>query len=479
MLTEQHKWKKLKTIPLPCQDSDMQIYMATAFAFNDRLTNLTLRLRPLGSRDFLFERKMHVDLLSYLSKFKCLKSLFLHKSNDFKLEEIDEFLNNCPKLNMLAFFELREDNGNTPVPSVGLLDKIKLFKPKTALRKLVCDVTNDGGDETLTYIMRVLPNLETVLFNQGIGLSDEKRNMIYSAPVLISFLQYGFSKKTFDVRFLSCEDVGVVLSAYFQSKAYKATSKKEISLTIEGTRAFEITSTIKPAIYVSRDSEVMVDYANLEGASTPVELLEKVGSCLTNLVIKFASQNSPGISEETTAMYQGYFLDCVFEYCPLLKKLDFSFDKLQYCNPELSTNTSIEELYLYRSEVNPAALYQLSVRLPNLKRMTFTENEFISFNGSQLKGKKMVIDMPYTNFDELEINQKRHRNFLYFFLKYSNETGDRYFYSELEPGFTKLIKCTMDYYTRKLDSKKCFFFHLRCRAVRDLVIIFDETNMTL
>ncbi|KAI9259981.1 hypothetical protein EDC94DRAFT_611393 [Helicostylum pulchrum] len=213
--------------------------MAIAFAFKDRLTHLVLRLKPPSSRDFLFEKKLHLNLLSYLSKFKYLTSLNLLRSNDFKLEEIDEFLNICPRQR--------------------------------------------------------------------------------------------------------CQ--------YFRS-----------------------------------------------------------------------------------------------------------FDKLQTCNPTLSNDTTIEELYLYSSEVNPAALYQLSVRLSNLKIMSFVKNEFISFNRSQLKGKKTIIDMPYTNFDKLVINQKRHRNFLHFFLKYSNETGDRYFYSELEPGVIKLLKCTMDDYTDKLNSKKCYFF---------------------
>ncbi|GAA5802682.1 hypothetical protein HPULCUR_008156 [Helicostylum pulchrum] len=206
----------------------------------------------------------------------------------------------------------------------------------------------------------------------------------------------------------------------------------------------------------------------------PKGLFEKLSDCCPNVQTMTMAHSSFSLwlrlltEQHRSNDFKLAEIDEFLNICPRQRCQYFrSFDKLQTCNPTLSNDTTIEELYLYSSEVNPAALYQLSVRLSNLKIMSFAKNEFISFNRSQLKGKKTIIDMPYTNFDKLVINQKRHRNFLHFFLKYSNETGDRYFYSELEPGVIKLLKCTMDDYTDKLNT------------VRDLVIIFDETIMTL
>lgn len=485
LLTEKDKWQKLLEIPKPFQSNDIQVYMATAFAFNDRLTHLILALKSPESRTVTLTRDLRVKLLSDLSKFKSLKNLGIHRPNGMKLEEVHEILDTCPKLVSLTIPLLYESTENALIPletvprrSMDFFDKIKLLQPKTCLKKLNFNVTTDGGDETLTYLMNVLPNLELLKFNQDISISDEKRNITYSVPVVRSFLQYGLGRKFFSAKYLACEDIGSVLSGYWQSEAFKAT-KKEVSLSIDGNGFIGNSFPTKPCIGVSFRRDITVSYTSLEGTSTPVEIVEKMGPLLTNLNLKLTIPAASIGTEETIAIYQGYFLDHVFENCRSLKKLECSFPTLQSCNPQLSTNASIEELDLSFSGINPTALYQLSVRLPNLKRMTFIENAFIKYDGRLNKGRRMNINMPYTKFEELRIEETPKRVFAHLFLKHSNEFGDRYFYTALKQGITKLKKCTFADFTNKMDDKSSYFLYLRCREVGDFTIRLGTTKITI
>ncbi|GAA5802683.1 hypothetical protein HPULCUR_008157 [Helicostylum pulchrum] len=485
LLLEKDKWQKLAEIPKPFQSNDIQVYMATAFAFKDRLTHLILALKSPESGTVTLTRELRVKLLSDLSKVESLKNLGIHRPNGMKLEEVDEILDTCPKLVSLTIPLLYENTETALIPletvprhSAEILEKIKLFKPKTRLKKLNFNVTTDGGDETLTYLMHVLPNLELLKFNQDISISDEKRNISYSAPVVKSFLQYGLNRKFFSAKYLACEDIASVLSGYWQSEAYKAT-KKEVTLSIDGNGFIGNSFPAKPSIGVSSRRDVIVSYTALEGTSTPVELLEKMGSLLTNLNLKFTIPFASMGTEETVAVYQGYYLDHVFENCRSLKKLECSFPILQCCNPHLSTNASIEEIDLSFTGINPTVLYQLSVRLPNLKRMTFIENTFIKYDGRLIKGRKMIITMPYTKFDKLCIEETPKRVYTYFFLKLSSENGDRYFYTALKRGITKLEKCTFTDFTDKLDNKSSYFLYLRCRDIGDLNVRLGITRITM
>lgn len=141
------------------------------------------------------------------------------------LEEVDEILDAWPKLVSLDFLGIyiTETNNqrhleiqeNSPV---ALLDKISLFKPKTGLRKLAYSGVLYGCDETLTYIMRVLPNLETLrfypFFKSGRGPSKH---------VLTSFI---LERKAFEVGHLFCKDFISIIPLFWQSEEYKSNNKK-------------------------------------------------------------------------------------------------------------------------------------------------------------------------------------------------------------------------------------------------------------
>lgn len=481
LLTENDKWEKLQQIPEPYSEDDTQLYMATAFAFNDRLTNVSLVLNPPISRNPFIELKTRMNLLTDLSTFKNLKNLDIRKPNGIKLEELDGFLDSCSKLvslTVLRLFEAEEDNTDrsTDRRRRSALPE-KLLEPKTGLKKLNFSIPNNiNGDETLNYIMRVLPNLKQLYVNTEVDENSDIQSTSYSAPVLGSFLQYGLGRENFAIHHITCNDIGSALSVYFQSEAFKATKKKnKCHLMIKGDCRDGSSPLTKPSIKINGTVQLTVDYSTLEGTSTPFELIEKVGPHLYELNLFLTTQDTTDITEETKAMYQGYFLDHVFEHCTSLKNLYCSFRPLISCNPELSISTSIEFLCLSYSNITPASLYQLSIRLPNLKRMSFIENDLIAYNGNAMKGKKLVINMPYTNFNRIEIEQRRPTKFSRFFIKYSNEDGDLYYYSALIPAFTKLLECPVAYYTSHLDDKSSYFLQLRCQAIRDLVIVFDES----
>ncbi|KAG2231270.1 hypothetical protein INT48_008477 [Thamnidium elegans] len=481
LLTKRHKWKNLQEIPRPFHDRDMEAYTKTALEFNDRLTNLILRLYYGVYVHFFSHRHQCRCLPSYLSTFKCLKHLEIHGTDKLKLEEVDIILDNCPKLTSFAALQIRESGMSEynyliiPVISrpLELLDKINLFKPKTSLRKLNFSFTIDGGDEVLIYIMRVLPNLETLYLNQAI----DKTNLVCSDPVIISFLQYSLNRKTIDVKYLACEDPASLLPIFWQSEEYIAVNKKEVYLTIEESNSTGTRSTRKPYISMDTRREITVSYRAFKETSSPVELIEEIGLLITSLKIKF---NYPNFSS-TKAMYQGHILDHIFENCPSLKKIECSFYFLQSCNPKLSINTSIEELVLNSIEVHSYVLEQLSIRLPNLKVMSFMESEYIKYDGRYISKKKLDINMQCTRFDKLYIARKVTAVKYYsdLFLKLSNENGDNYFYTDLKSDFTEFSKCSQMEYYDKLTSKKTYFINLRCQDVRELTVKLGSMKIKL
>lgn len=197
--------------------------------------------------------------------------------------------------------------------------------------------TTYGGDPTLSYIMYVLPNLETLHFNTNVY----KINLVCSNSIIVSFLRYSLDRATFDVEYLSGEDLALVLILYWQYEAYKAANNNKLSLAIERFRYFTLG---KPYVSMSNRHEVTVYYTVFNKMSSPVKLIEEVGLLLTNLRIGSDIQLFCDTVESTRAMYQEQFLNHVFKYCSLLKKLNCSFFILESCNPELTINTLIEEL---------------------------------------------------------------------------------------------------------------------------------------
>ncbi|GAA5801493.1 hypothetical protein HPULCUR_006941 [Helicostylum pulchrum] len=228
---------------------------------------------------------------------------------------------------------------------------------------------------------------------------------------------------------------------------------------------------------MSNRHEVTVSYTTFDETSSPVELIEEVESLLTNLRIGSDILRFFDTVESTGATYQGHFLDHVFKHCSLLKKIECFFFALESCNPKLSINTSIEELVFGSNIIYPIVLEQLSIRLPNLRTMSFFESSFMRYNGRCTYEKKLDINMQHNKFDKLHITRKPTQEYSDFFLKYSRENEDTYFYNDLKPNFTWLSKCSyMDYYVR-LSSKTTYFLNLRCKAVRELTIQFGSISI--
>lgn len=153
-----------------------------------------------------------------------------------------------------------------------LLDKINLFKRKTSLRKLNFSFTTDDGDETLIYIMRVLPNLETLYLNQSVG----KTSMVCNRPVITSFLRYSLNRKTVNVNFLNCEDITSLLPIFWQSEEYITANKNEVCLAVEEFRFTSTHSNKKLYVSMSSRREITVFYKALDRTSSPVELIKEV-----------------------------------------------------------------------------------------------------------------------------------------------------------------------------------------------------------
>ncbi|KAI8066023.1 hypothetical protein BDF21DRAFT_402131 [Thamnidium elegans] len=480
LLMQQHRWKNLQEIPRPIYSDNMGVYIKTAYGFYDRLTNLTLILNSLEYVTVSLSRTVLTKLLSDLSTFKCLKHLEIEKLNGLRLEEVDEILDSCPKLISFSVHRrhaliINNRHRSNITENTSLLDKIDLFKPKINLKKFSFCFTTDGGKATLNYIMHVLPSLETLHFNPNFYKTD----LVCSNAVIMSFLQYSLSRTTIDVKYLACDDITSLLPVFWQSEAYRAANKTEVSLAIEETNLLNTRPHHKPYIGMTRRHEVTVTFVKFDEACSRVELIENIGSFLTNLKIGSAWLGLYSLTA-TRATSREAFLDHIFEYCPLLKRLEGSFHTLQFYRPKLSIHTSMEELVLISTVVHPTVLEQLSIQLPNLKRMSFLKKTFTKYDGKNIHRKKLEINMPNTRFDKLYVVREfSNQYYSNLFLKHSSENGDQYFYVDLKSDITRFSESSHLDYSNNSTSKTTHFLNLRCHTFRELVVEFDKKKVRL
>ncbi|GAA5799906.1 hypothetical protein HPULCUR_005327 [Helicostylum pulchrum] len=227
-------------------------------------------------------------LVSDLSTFKSLKHLEMDRPYGLRLEEVDAIPDACPKLVSLKFIRsygtIINIQNRLENSIVALLDKISLLKPKTGLKKLVFSLAVDGGEETLIYIMRILPNLETLHFNR-----ISRRDRGSSDHVTTSFLQYVIERKDFETGYISCEVVASILPVCWHSEELKAAGKKALSLSIEINHHPIGRSHAEHYISMSSSKrEVAVYYGRFHETFLPIELIEIVGFLfLTHLKIRF------------------------------------------------------------------------------------------------------------------------------------------------------------------------------------------------
>ncbi|GAA5811386.1 hypothetical protein MFLAVUS_004821 [Mucor flavus] len=351
---QEHKWKNLQRIPRPFHIEDREVYTETALAFRDRLAKLTLilNLQEYSTTPGQVLRK----LLSDLSTFTCLKHLMIEKDNGPRLEEVDEILNSFPNLTSFAVHRrhalfLTNQHHSDITENTWLSDKISLFNPKINCRKLDFSFTIDGGDETLCYIMHALPNLKAICFNPNFY----RTNLVYSNPVLKLFLRYSLNRITIDAKYLACDDIFSLLPLFWQSDAYKAVNKTDVSLSIEEIDSFETLHTRKPYIGMSSKHEVTVTFVKFGPACSFINLIANVGSYLTTLKTGPMSLCCTSCTETRTTSAEA-FLVSIFEYFPLLKRLEGSFHTLQFYKPKVSVHNSMEKLVLICTFVHPTAL---------------------------------------------------------------------------------------------------------------------------
>ncbi|GAA5800056.1 hypothetical protein HPULCUR_005478 [Helicostylum pulchrum] len=474
---QKYRWENLQEIPRPFDTEDMYAYSRTARVFRNTLSNLTLELREVDDISFFLFRNSVTALISDLSTFTRLKHLEIKKPNGLRLEEVDVLLDSCPNLISLAVHRrnsLMMNNApritDTENSSLGILDKINTFKPKINLRKFDFTFTTDGGDETLEYITHAMPNIHTLHLN----MNFHKTDVVCGSPVIVSFLVYALNRKTIDVKYLVCEDIASLLLPFWQSKSYKAANKTEVSLAIkEYGNSIDRPSHNKPYISMSSRREVTASYSTFDETRLYVKLIKNIGLFLTNLRIE--PESLTYYMEISGAMKPGELLDCIFEYCPLLKKLEGSFHTLQSYEPHVSTHTSMEELVLWFTEVHPSVLKRFSVQLPNLKRISFLSSAFTKYNGKYVHRKKLQVNMPNTTFDTFYVERAATSNHYYndMFLKHSNENVARYFYTDFESDINISSVSSRKEYQDKMTSKTTYFLNLRCKAFREVIVRFD------
>ncbi|KAI9352330.1 hypothetical protein BD770DRAFT_393228 [Pilaira anomala] len=469
LIVERHKWKKLKKIPVPNTWDEVQLYATVALAYRDRLTELLILNDP---EDSIQLRKMYNPLISNLSEFKSLTELKLHKANNVKIYEIDDLINECPKLVslILPYTPPTTDEpslltATAPRFSTKILDEIKLMKPKHNLKELSMNVSIDGGDESLNYIMHVFPNLTNIEFNKDICTFDINQNIIYSKSVLTSFLRYVTNKdKKYDIQYLYSDDIATVLSNYWQSEEFKAKGRGAY-LTLNDAN-FSLDAD-RPFLKVKETIGASVWYRSLEDSPTAPELLEKVGGLLSNMQIKLV-KIVPENQQDVENLYRGYILDSIFEHCPYLFSLECCLRELKHCRPDLAVNTSITVLKLAHSGINLDVLYQLSIRLPNLNYLSLLGNKYLKHSGAEYKGKRLLINMPYTDLKQLNICKESSKSYQYVYLKYSTENGDKYFFVDCTSTLRRATKCSHEQYESKLNDKGCYFVNLRFKRIDTL-----------
>lgn len=513
-LDRQDKWRHLKRIPQTFDADGIELYIAAAIALRDRLTDLCL-FDCVNSHDanptdgnFFFE-----ELAECLGEFQQLNQLEIRKYNTSQLCHFDKYLDQCPKLTKLQVhlfptIEELDVNGRSILnntllstfPSRETMDFIKKAKPKDHIKELSgCVPLRE--DEHLSYIMQAFPSLTSMNLNlepEPTSLAVTRVLHAASTPSLMSdFLCYLLNIPKYKVNYLYTNDVKAALSQYWNSQVYKEKrGSNHVSLGIsynwiQPTENVPFIEGYKiPSIFVSHHHKVEVVFPANEGVEfAHKELIETTGSLLTHLAINTSVRSNifVGLQDELN-MLQGHYLDHIFKHCHSLKHLTWSQQKLLYCNPEASINHSIETLTIDHAHINAEILSQLSVRLPSLKKLSLHNYNFIKFDGNIVKNRHTTIDMPYTNFDYLYLQEyvdtkkKESVSYKYLYIKYTCPSGDEcraVIPQQDDPNNKRFVRSTVDQYSKAMSNKEAYTVQIKCKSIKQLRVCGGDFNRTL
>jgi hypothetical protein len=521
------KWQALKQIPR-CNMPKPIEYSEVALSYCNTLESVQLHFYSGNSRRPNYSQEFQT-LIQNLDKFTRLEQLEIEYDPDYgygKYEDSDDEDEDGERLvkardNM--DFDALVESCSSSLRSICLLVDTDYIAPERTLPNLISYGSNittikqrlrihrfKGKDflyeeEAVHYFMHKFPNLRTLIIDRlwsRLKLSEE---------VLNNFFQYLIKTPKFKVDgcFIDSRDYADKILATFMNNA--AGDNKTFTFlfiyydvelhfigspnmedyiefrTYKDKILFTNWASKKTSYYIQVGYENLLEYkirhtAILQHYGSKIKQLRLNSNQLFNQDVYHTNSVKKNSGDTKSDRAVAASIDQILQHCTELETLSLEYTVFSTCSENKVINPSITSLdihlcYLYYDTVLP----QLSVRLPNLKNLSFMDTTFTHEN--EIECKNFVrINMPHTTFysitwktTSLEGDENPYDSFI---LKVTTTTdkrrGSRYFRGDASQ--LMVDKLTARQFTTLSKNNRYIAFDIICKGINHFSTTLDTAE---
>ncbi|KAI7901957.1 uncharacterized protein BX663DRAFT_513046 [Cokeromyces recurvatus] len=487
------RWQALKSTNLPSTEEDLMHYNCTMSVFRTTIVRLllcdSLQRITEGERRCTKEFKL---LAHRLKEFVHLQELSIQIHTDKQLYQLDDYIQNCSntleKLEIIAYQPM-----DIPSPSQNHPVSLLEIEQRPTIKCLAVNMSVYNND-SLGYLMYKFPCLEQLSLNEKVDRDAvnllARAKFSLTSELMANFFQYISQIPSINIQYIATDNI-IDICRYYKESIKNTLSlrlrylepvhvRKQISAGLIHIKSMNTTTTTTTSSSSSSSEpknylrNKLIQLEMYFGTYTELlylphtHAIQILGDTVEEINFGIEVRNNNNSNDNvshnnnissyfTTGI--GYSMDTLFKHCPRLKRLSLENLDLLNCNPSIQINKTVEKLAIVKSNVNEDFLFELSIRLPNLKHFILEHTTIKDKN----KKSTMMITMPYTSFDTFYWIKKTSDDYKKMYIKISSVDNERYFIAYFNE--TNLIEeSNADAYNHKHEPDSTSL-HIRCRTL--------------
>ncbi|KAI7897887.1 uncharacterized protein BX663DRAFT_526811 [Cokeromyces recurvatus] len=504
-------WPRLKEIPYPMEANEIEYYTQIALGLRDSLESLLLcdQLSYAEDNHLSLYRAEYDALKKELSSFHRLKKLFIRMHTHESIEDIDSVFEDCLSLKILNVNLYYSNPTTTTTITISTSHPLPFEEeeemcfthivPSPTIFSLELNSVIHTN-RVYPYIMHKFPSLRRLYVN--VACDDRTRQLMRLTKPKFSkeFIEhlYHYISNIEDCYLDNLHVSNITETIYHWLMTARRDNNRTLRIMYENDRLNEVhhENATHLRLYTTKEDET-VDFqennhpleregmmmvklavifrADVDEFSLPhIELIDKIGhtSSFTTLdldmkqkrVCRFMADNN----NDFLNMISGYYLDHLFRTCTSLRTLILRGAFLLDCAPNTDTSQSIEHLILSRCRIHPPVLYQLSIRLPLLKTLSFYCWEFVTVDGrnsTEYIEQSLMVDMPYSSLHTIRwiSDDDQRRNMAdVFYLRVCTIRKESYYRGDQN----RLYLTSAQAYRHSMSRETTMTFYIRCKDIK-------------
>lgn len=361
------------------------------------------------------------------------------------------------------------------------------MEPLTNIRQFRGENWPLANDLVLNYLMDAFPNIENIKLSmeqlEPQMLTFGSKSVNVSTSTAIRFLKYLCNMSTFDASALYVENVGDVLTGFYDNLGTLIVSYSWCRPERDSRASLRLCNNGASAKGDKNRVIVVVNWLADKSNLPHMGLVERAGQSLISLNLNMDENLSKRRSRDKGAGSNGSYVDNIFQHCPNLRQLSLLKTFLITYNTDVPIKQGLQggQIKLVQSFIGPDYLAHLSLRCPRLDLLWLSNTSFVYRNGSPMKQPSSItIAMASTRFREIRwCMDERNTSSLAttFYLKVEKMASSEVLC--LQGSTANLSESSEEEYKKSLPNDSSLSIHLMCQAVENFCIITPGIRITI